>query len=229
MPRYRFSEQQVGPIAAYLEAKTAPTLLAGVHLAEATPQQIAHGRVLLMERGCASCHEINGIRKPESFAPEQSTLGSKPLAQIAFAPGTAHTLPDYISDKIRNPRAFAPTLKMPRFKLTDAQIDALTTALLALTDRAQTQPAAYRFLSPPPSPPLNKAAQALNDLRCFSCHPSKGREGYIARDLTWQGSVVTEEWLEDFLRNPTRCGARAYGAAASSTPRVGELSHPAAR
>lgn len=210
MPHYRLNAQQVAPLAAFLEAKADPNLLAKVRLSEATTQQIAHGKMLVMERGCAACHVINGIKKPENFAPEQSRLGSKPLAQIAFAPGVPHTLPDYIADKIRNPRAFAPTLKMPRFKLTDAQIDALTTALLALTDRAQTQPAAFRFVSVPLPQPAGKSAQVISDLRCFSCHPSKGSEGYIARDLTWEGSVVSAEWLEDFLRNPTRCGSRSY-------------------
>jgi len=212
MPRYRFNKQQVPSLAAFLEAKTDARLLAKVSLPEATPPQIARGRRLVMERGCASCHVINGIRKPENFAPEQSRLGSKPLAEIAFAAGVPHTLPDYIADKIRNPRAFAPTLKMPRFKLTDEQIDALTTALLALTDRAQTQPATFRFVAAPLAQPAGKSAQAISDLRCFSCHPSKGSEGYIARDLTWEGNVVSANWLEDFLHNPTRCGARSYGA-----------------
>jgi hypothetical protein len=76
---------------------------------------------------------------------------------------------------------------------------------------------------------LGKASQTINDLRCFSCHPNKGHEGYIARDLTWEGSVVSEDWLEDFLRNPTRCGARAIGASPSATSRMGESSTTAAR
>src|ERR1035438_4293824 len=45
-------------------------------------KQIGHGRKLIVELGCASCHEINGVQKPENFAPELSTIGSKPLAQI---------------------------------------------------------------------------------------------------------------------------------------------------
>ena len=218
MPRYRFNAQQVVPIAAFLESKTVPRRSADVHLQEATRQQIANGRLLLMERGCARCHEINGIRKPESFAPDESLLGSKPLAQIEFAVGVPHTLPDYIASKIRNPRASVPGLKMPRFNLTASQVDALTTALLALTERAQTQPAAFRFTSPPSSPPLGKAAQAIHDLRCFSCHPNKLQGDYIARDLTWEGSVIDEKWLEDFLRNPTRCGARAVGESPRPVP-----------
>jgi cbb3-type cytochrome oxidase cytochrome c subunit len=227
MPRYRFNAQQAGLLTAYFEAKTDPNLLARVHLAAAAPQQIDRGQRQVMERGCASCHEINGVKKPEGFAPELSRVGSKPLVEIAFAAGVPHTLPDYIADKIRNPRAFAPTLKMPRFRITEAQIDVLTTALLALTERAQTQSIAFRFVSTPPAKPLGKAAQTINDLRCFSCHPNKGQEGYVARDLTWEGSVVREDWLEDFLRNPTRCGSRAYGAHPIPTLSSGTAQPPA--
>ena len=114
-------------------------------------------------------------RSRKGFAPELSRVGSRPLIQIAF-PGVPHTLPSYIADKIRNPRAFAPTLKMPRFKVTDEQIDALSTALLALTDRAQTQPAASFYVSVRFSKPLGRASQNINDMRCFSCHPNEGAE-----------------------------------------------------
>ena len=212
MPRYRFNAQQASLLVIYFATKTDSNLLTGAHLAAANPQQIAHGRKLVVERGCAACHDINGVTRPEGFAPELSRVGSRPLEQIAFPAGVRRTLPDYLAAKIRNPRAYAPTLKMPQFKFTETQIEALTTALLALTDRAQTQSIAYRFPSPPPAPPLSKAAQTISDMRCFSCHPNKGVEGFIARDLSWEGSMVPREWLEDFLRNPTRCGARAYGA-----------------
>ena len=45
----------------FLEAKTDSDLLANVHLESATPEQIAHGKALVNERGCAACHAINGI------------------------------------------------------------------------------------------------------------------------------------------------------------------------
>jgi len=61
--------------------------------------------------------------------------------------GVERSLPGYVSAKVRNPRSFGPSLKMPQFKLTPQQVDAITTALLALTDRAQTQPPAMRIAS----------------------------------------------------------------------------------
>lgn len=212
MPRYRFNAQQASLLVAYFAAKTDATLTAGVHLRSADPQHVVHGRKLVAERGCAACHDLNGVAKPEGFAPDLSRVGSRPLVQIAFAAGVRRTLPGYLTAKIHNPRAYSPTLKMPQFQFSDAQVDALATALLALTDQAQTQSIAYRFPSPPPAPPLSRAAQTINDMRCFSCHPNEGVEGFIARDLVWEGSVVPRDWLDNFLRNPTRCGARAYGA-----------------
>ncbi|PYX87347.1 MAG: hypothetical protein DMG68_12080, partial [Acidobacteria bacterium] len=129
MPHYRFTDQQVATLSGFLQAKTDSDLLANVHLTPATPDQIAHGKRLVMDYGCASCHEISGIKKPENFAPELSRIGSKPVNQLVFLEGMQHTLPDYISGKIRNPRAFGQGLKMPQYNFTPVQIDSLATAL----------------------------------------------------------------------------------------------------
>ena len=152
MPRYRFSDAQVTVLTGYLRAKSDSDFLANIHLDPATPEQITHGKLLLTEYGCASCHEISGIKRPENFAPELTRIGSKPIPQLIFAAGMQHTLPDYISGKLRQPRAFAAGLKMPQYNFTAAQVDAITTALLSFNERAQTLPAA---LTLPPSPASN--------------------------------------------------------------------------
>ena len=204
MPHYRFTEQQVAVLAGFLQAKADSDFLANVHLEPATPEQIAHGKLLVTESGCASCHEISGIKKPENFAPELTRIGSKPASQLIFLPGMAHTLPDYISNKIRQPRAFGQALKMPQYSFTPAQIDALTTALLSLNDRAQTLPPPLTVPAVPDTDyrPAGKAGQLMSDLACFSCHRINGRGSDLAPDLTWEGSAVQRKWLEDFLKNP---------------------------
>ena len=204
MPHFRFSDQQITVLTGFLQNKTDSDLLANVHLDPATPEQIAHGKTLVTEYGCASCHEIPGIKKPENFAPELTRIGSKPITQLIFLPGMPHTLPDYISAKIRQPRSFGSALKMPQFSLAPAQVDALTTALLSLTDRSQTLPVAWTVPATPPSTyqPAGKAGQLMADLACFTCHTINGRGGEMAPDLTWEGSSVQRQWLKDFLKNP---------------------------
>ncbi len=204
MPHYRLTDAQVATLAGFLQAKTDSDLLANVHLDAATPEQIAHGKRLVSDYGCASCHQIAGIKKPENFAPELSRIGSKAVTQLIFLPGMQHTLPDYIAGKIKQPRAFAPGLKMPQYTFTSTQIDALTTALLSLNERSHTLPASLQVPATPESDyqPAGKAGKLMIDLACFSCHRINGHGGDMAPDLTWEGSSVQREWLVQFLKNP---------------------------
>ncbi|HEY2171457.1 MAG TPA: c-type cytochrome, partial [Candidatus Angelobacter sp.] len=204
MPHYRFSDQQVSLLSTFLQDKTDSDLLAKIQLEAPMPEQIVHGKLLVVENGCAACHEIDGIKKSDNFAPDLTHIGSKPATQIVFLPGMQHSLPDYICAKIRQPRSFGPGLKMPQFSFTPVQIDALTTSLLALNDRTQTLPAALNLPPQPPSTyqPAGKAGQLIADLACFSCHAINGRGSNMAPDLSWEGSAVQRDWLREFLKNP---------------------------
>jgi cytochrome c1 len=204
MPHYRFNDAQVATLTGFLLAKSDSDLLANVHMDAATPGQIAHGKRLVSDYGCASCHEIGGIKKPENFAPELSRIGSKPTTQLIFLQGMQHTLPDYIAGKIKQPRAFAPGLKMPQYTFTATQIGALTTALLSLNDRSYSLPPSLAVAAPSESDyqPAGKAGRLMTDLACFSCHRINGHGGDMAPDLTWEGSSVQREWLVQFLKNP---------------------------
>jgi mono/diheme cytochrome c family protein len=204
MPHYRFNDAQVATLSGFLLAKTDSDIFANLHLDVVTPEQIAHGKRLVSDYGCASCHEISGIKKPENFAPELSRIGSKPVTQLVFLPGMPHTLPDYIATKIKQPRVFGPGLKMPQYTFTSAQIDSLATALLAFNDRAATLPPSLTLPAKPDSDyqPAGKAGKLMADLACFSCHRINGHGGDMAPDLTWEGSSVQRQWLVDFLKNP---------------------------
>ncbi len=204
MSHYRFSDAQVATLSGFLMAKTDSDLLANVHLDAATPEQIAHGKRLVSDYGCASCHEIAGIKKPENFAPELSRIGSKPVTQLVFLPGMQHTLPEYIATKIKQPRAFGQALKMPQYTFTPTQIDSLATALLAFNDRSAGLSPSLTVAAKSESDyqPAGKAGKLMMDLACFSCHRINGHGGDMAPDLTWEGSSVQRQWLVDFLKNP---------------------------
>ena len=204
MPHYRFTPQQVATLSQFLLAKSDSDFGANVHLDPATPAQITHGRKLVAELGCAACHQINGVNKPQNYAPDLSRVGSKPLTQLVFLPGMDQTLSTYISAKIKQPRAFGPGLKMPQFTLSNAQNDALTTALLSLSDRSHALPAKLRVTAVPDTTyqPAGHAGKLMTELACFSCHRINGRGSDLAPDLTWEGSAVQRQWLDSFLKNP---------------------------
>jgi len=204
MPRYRLDARQVGLLIGFLSSKSDSDFLGTTQLAAATAAQIEHGKTLVIERGCANCHAINGVKKPENFAPELTLVGSRPLEKILFAPGVPHTLADYIGAKIRQPRSFGNALKMPQYTLAPQQIGALETALLAQTQLAQTLPVSLRIPGRASSNyrPAGKAGQLIDDMRCFSCHKINGYGGGMAPELTWEGSSVQRAWLVSFLKNP---------------------------
>ncbi len=204
MPHYRFNDGQIATLSGFLLAKTDSDLLANVHLDPSTPQQVAHGKRLVSDYGCASCHEIAGIKKPDNFAPELSRIGSKPITQILFLAGMPHTLPDYIAGKIKQPRAFTTGLKMPQFTLTQTQIDDITTALLSLNDRANSLPPSMTVAAPSESnyQPAGQAGKLIHDMACMTCHRINGHGGDMAPDLSWEGSSVQRQWLTAFLKNP---------------------------
>ena len=204
MPHYRFDNKQISLLITFLASKSDSDFLGASHLQEATKAQVEHGKTLVIERGCASCHELNGIKPPEDFAPELTEVGSRPLSKILFAPGVPRTLPDYIAAKIRDPRSFGDALKMPRFTLAPQQVESVVTALLAQTARAETLPAALRVPTRHATDyrPAGKAGQLMDDMRCFSCHLINGRGGDMAPELTREGTSVQRAWLVNFLKNP---------------------------
>ena len=204
MPHYRFDEKQLSLIQGFLENKTDSDFMANVHLEPATAQQIARGKLLATEMGCAICHEVNGLRKPEDFAPDLTLVGARPLEKIVFLPGMPRTLPAYIEAKIKQPRSFGSALKMPQFTIATSQVDDLVTALLAQTDRASTLPARLHVAGHPQSSyePAGTAGRLMQDLNCFSCHSINGRGGDMAPDLSWEGTAVQRDWLLKFFKNP---------------------------
>ncbi len=203
MPRYRYDEKQVALLSSFLLSKKDDDFAANVHLPESDAQSVARGKKLVTDYGCTACHRVNGVSPPESFAPDLSRIGSKPLFQVGFIRGMPETLPDYIAGKIHDPRAFGPALKMPTFSLTDVQVESLTTALLAQTDRAVTMPPELvRTTSHAKYHPGGDAGRLMEDLRCQSCHAINGNGGDMAPDLSFEGSAVQRKWLLDFMNNP---------------------------
>ena len=137
MPHYRFNDAQVATLTGFLLSQSRFRSAGQCSSRSGNARADRARQALVAEYGCASCHEINGIKKPENFAPELSRIGSKPVTQIVFLPGHgAHAYRTTSRPRSASRAPSAPALKMPQYTFTPAQIDALTTALLALTDRS---------------------------------------------------------------------------------------------
>lgn len=204
MPHYRFDDRQIALLSSFLLNKKDADFMANIHLPAADADSVARGKKLVTESGCAACHQINGVNPPQNFAPDLTRVGSRALAQVVFAPGMKHNLPDYIAAKIHDPRSFGPGLKMPKFTLSDSQIDSLATALLAQTDRAASFPKDLILAANHSSDyqPGGDAGRLMHDLKCQTCHSINGNGGDMAPDLSREGSAVQRTWLEEFLKNP---------------------------
>ena len=203
MPHYRLNDGQVATLSTFLLAKIrfrSARELSGSGNARADCSRQAPGfrlRLRLVSRNCRDqeAGELCAGAQPHRQQVDYSTH---------FLPGMPHTLPDYIAGKIKQPRAFSPGLRMPQYSFTPAQIDSLTTALLALNEHSTTLPASLAVPAVAESnyQPAGKAGKLMSDLACFSCHRINGHGGDMAPDLTWEGSSVQREWLVQFFKNP---------------------------
>jgi mono/diheme cytochrome c family protein len=207
MPRYEWSDEDLYRVTRYITGQlTDSDLLKDVpNLPAATTEEIQKGRETFLEKGCASCHHIEGVPAQKDFGPDLSALGAKNVSQLEFSGSKIpRTLLAYIQAKITNPSSVNPAARMPQYHLTPEDLDALTTALLAMT-------------GPPASPGLRRLVvqrqeavfhpagdfgKVYERYKCYVCHKFNGYGGDLAPDLSYEGSRARHAWLVDFLKSP---------------------------
>ena len=86
---------------------------------------------------------------------------------------------------------------MPQFSFAPAQMDALTTALLSLTNRSQNMPRRLGRggAADPNYQPAGQSRKADDRAGLLQLPSINGRGGDMAPDLTWEGSSVQRQWL----------------------------------
>ena len=103
--------------------------------------------------------------------------------------------------KLKDPRQFREGIRMPKFSFTDEDFDALVCLLKSFKER--TVPVNYFVKATTVGyEPQGKFGKIVEDLNCLVCHRIKDKGANFAPDLTYEGSRVKREWLEDFLRAP---------------------------
>ncbi len=216
MPRYRFSDEEIGALVGYMSAEfidwdafeeEEEGAEEGIQAAKEgiTQESVAKGRKLVKDYGCFGCHEISGFENESKIGAELTSFGAKGVEFLDF--GVVRNIEkswlSWTTAKLKDPRQFREGIsRMPKFGLSDDEFDALVCLLASFKER--TIPIKYFVKSSMTREyePQGKFGKLVNDLKCMVCHSINGAGGTFAPDLTFEGSRVTKEWLKDFLMAP---------------------------
>jgi len=209
MPQFNLSEVNVNNLVQWLYEEYTDYEILEAEAQDSTKKNddsltIEIGRRIYKELRCSNCHDLQGSDDWLELGPVLTKLGDKSSDEINFGSSAIpHTLPDYIFEKIRNPKAFAtPTnlMKMPSYELSNQDMKDMTLALLSLTStRIDTGKYAVSQKVTRLFEPQGEAGKLIEKYRCFSCHSINGRGNNISYDLSIEGSRVTRKWLYDYL------------------------------
>jgi cbb3-type cytochrome oxidase cytochrome c subunit len=207
MPRYGWSDEDLYKVTQYISTKlTDSDLLTSVtQLGQPTEQEIQLGHRLFLEKGCASCHSIDGLNPQRDFGPDLSAVGGKNASELEF--GTAripHNLVSYIQAKLQDPTSVNPAARMPQYNWNQSDLDAITTALLSMKGAPATSALQNLVVARKEAVfhPTGVFAEVYERYKCYTCHKFNGYGGDLAPDLTYEGSRAQRQWLLDFLKNP---------------------------
>ncbi len=211
MPVYGFTDQDVRDLVTFLMEE-----YIDLELEEEQVERDARlvssgigsrGKELIEKYGCTGCHEIEGVEDRGEIGLELTEVADIHITRLSFGkldvPLEHRTVPNWLYNKIKNPRVFSEDLKMPDYRFSDEEADALTTYLLSL--KAYKAPKEYTLiLGEPPSEynPQGEFGNILEKYRCLVCHRINGNGGDLAPDLTQEGSRVRQGWLEKYLKTP---------------------------
>ncbi len=158
------------------------------HLGEVVPEAalLSAGRALVERAGCRGCHEIPRESPWRSDAPDLDGLADK-------------TRVEWLRAWLERPRDLVPATRMPDFRLSEGEIEALT-AFLWL--QPAKRPLDADTAGEPGQGDAERGKTLFRESRCISCHTVEGRGNGSAIELSGVGSKVSREWLISFLADP---------------------------
>lgn len=207
MPRYGWDDEDLYKVSQYVMNKlTDSDLLANVpQLGAPTDEEVAAGKRMFTEKGCASCHGLNGISPQKDFGPDLTALGAKNASELEFGNAKIdRNLVSYLQAKLRDPASVNPAARMPQYSWNQADLEAVSTALLSQTGLPPTS--ALQHLVVPKKEAsfqtVGAFAEVYERYKCYACHRFNGYGGTLAPDLSYEGSRAQKKWIADFLKNP---------------------------
>jgi cytochrome c oxidase subunit 2 len=90
--------------------------------------EAAQGRRIFREMTCVNCHAVEGTAAGGAAGPDLTHIASRRFIGARIAPNT----PENLRRWLRDPQQVKPGAKMPNFKLSDGQVEALVAYLETL-------------------------------------------------------------------------------------------------
>ena len=231
MPQYQWTDKDLYQVSQYILTRlTDPDLLKDVpSLSSPTVQEVEFGKRLFVDKGCAECHVIQGVTPRSDFGPDLSALGMAAgpflvdIKSVNSLPAPLHFVPSdvkhleigvsqiprsmitYLQAKFTDPASVTPETHMPRFHLSQTDLDDLTTALLSMSGPPISGKSQNHLIverSQNDFHPDGDMGQLYHRFKCYQCHRFNGFGGTLAPDLSFEGSRSQREWLVEFLKNP---------------------------
>jgi mono/diheme cytochrome c family protein len=203
MPRYRFREEELAGVVAYMESEFVDYDMEQVPPHTPDPGFYEKGKALFRKYSCGGCHALSGMGHAEETGPELTRIGAKRLYEIDFGrSGIGQTLPSYLKTKLLSPHAFGESMKMPQFGFREEEAEAITVALLGNTDD-RIPPDLIVPAAPASSfSPQGQFGKLVDDLACLGCHVMNGRGRLVATDLSIEASQARRPWIEGYFKVP---------------------------
>ncbi len=155
----------------------------------------------VFEAGCFGCHEIKGYMDVPKIGPEINKM-------------TAKTKPEWIFRWVRNPKDYNPHTRMPNFRFSDEQAEAVT-AFLTSTSKKNPFSVQKGISNGGNSANGKKVVDAYG---CKGCHvigddtrmrTARGFSWDIAPELSRAGSKIDPDWAFSWIKNPRQYRADA--------------------
>lgn len=203
MPRYRFSDEELQGVVAYMEGEFLDYDMETQPAHTIDPGFYERGLALFRKYNCGGCHSLGGLGRVEEMAPELTSIGSKRLYEIDFGKSDIdQTLPSYLKAKLLNPRAFSESMKMPKFGFSEKDAEAVAVALLGNTSEKIPEELIIRPAPRGSFSPQGEFGRLVDDLSCFGCHVMNGRGRLVATDLSLEASQAQRRWIEAYFKVP---------------------------
>ena len=152
------------------------------------------GKRLMIESGCHGCHEIKGYTDTPKIGPELNRIGYKTNAEWVYR-------------WVKNPKDYNPHTRMPDFKFSEEQAEAITAYLMDVSRK-------NRFaLSRDNATGGNsrRGRDLVESAGCIACHTigdnhqvreARGTSYDIAPELSRVGSKINRGWAYDWIKDP---------------------------